>query len=413
VIDDPLELMLRPLAVGEFFANHWDRAAAHVRGDVERFAALLDVADWRARRGIGATDAARVDDAGVQHQRRIANEDIDAALAGGATVCADVSSSPRLAEALQSLRDRWVPGPEPAFAKLYASPAGAGFAMHMDAHHVFVLHLEGRKRWTYSPQPVVTAPLFGGKIVDGRAVHTFPRDGVPIVGDDGRPIAPPGSDDLVTVELLPGDCLYLPPGSWHTTRALEACVAVSVSPPRAAALPFVLRMLERQLVLVPALRRDLVRAPASAGPVSADVRKAIDGALAAIAELAGGIDRRLLHRAWALQAYAADRAAPPAATPPVAIRRKDVLEHGGDFEWLVAPIDGHEQVCLYRSGAEWTLPIDARGFIESLAKQRSFAAETAMAWDRRLDWNGTRDFLEQLVGAGILVVRADVRTSTG
>lgn len=400
MIEDLLAHMIRPLAVGELFATHWDRAALHVRGQAERFAELFDVADWHARRELGVVDAARVDASGVQHQRRIAADDIDAALAAGETVCADVSSR---VHGLQALRDRWVPASEPAFAKLYASPTGAGFAMHMDAHHVFVLQLEGRKRWTYSPHPVVTAPLVGGKIVGDRAVCTFPRDGVPIAGDDGRPLAPPSSDDLVTVELVPGDCLYLPPGSWHTTRALAPSVAVSVSPPRAPALPFVLRMLEQQLTRIPALRRDLVRSTNDTGPLAIDPRRAIDAALAAIAELAGGVDRRLLHRAWALQAFAAERAIPAVAATPTALRRTDVLAHAGPFEWLVAPVDGSELVCLYQRGAEWTLPIDARGFIESLAQHRSFAAEDAMAWDRRLDWNGTRDFLAQLVAAGILV----------
>jgi hypothetical protein len=402
VNSDPLEVILRPLAVGEFLAAHWDREAVHVRGDVERFAALLDVDDWRARREIGATDAAIVDERGVQHQRRIASADIDAALAGGATVCADVSASPRLAAALQVLRDRLVPGPELAFAKLYASPSSAGFAMHMDAHHVFVLQLEGRKRWTYSPRPVVTAPLYGGKLVDGIAVHTFPRDGAPIAGDDGRALAAPRSDELVTVELLPGDCLYLPPGSWHTTCAIGSSLAVSVSPPRAPALPFVLRILEEQLSLVPALRRDLVRTSAGAGPIPIAVRKSIDAALAAVAEVAGSLDHRVFHRAWALQAHAADRA-PPVAVPAVApIRRKDVLEHVGVFEWLVAPVEGAEQVCVYCDGAEWMLPVDARGFVEALAQHPSFVADAALAWDRRLDWNGTREFLEQLVAAGII-----------
>jgi hypothetical protein len=403
---DPLEVILHPLAIGEFLAAHWDREAVHVRGDVERYAALMDVADWRARRELGATDAALVDERGVQHQRRIAQADIDAALASGATVCADVSASPRLAAALLVLRDRLVPGPEPAFAKLYASPPSAGFAMHMDAHHVFVLQLEGRKRWTYSPRPVVTAPLHGGKIVEGTAVHTFPREGAPIIGDDGTALAAPRSDELVTVELLPGDCLYLPPGSWHTTRAIASSVAVSVSPPRAPALPFVLRLLEEQLASVPALRRDLVRTTVGAGPIPTDVRKSIDAALAAVAELAGTLDRRVLHRAWALQAHAVDR--PPALSDAevAPIRRKDVVAHTSAFEWLVALVDGAEQLCVYSDGAEWTLPVDARGFIEVLAQHPTFVAEAALAWDRRLDWNGTRDFLAQLVAAGLVRVAA-------
>lgn len=405
-MEDSLDIILRPLAVGEFMATHWERAAVHVRGDVGRFEAVFDVADWHARRSLGPTDAAKVDERGRQHQRRVAMADVDALLAAGQTICADVSTHPRIGPLLATLRSL-VPSAESAFAKLYASPPGVGFAVHMDAHHVFVLQLEGRKRWTYSPRPAVTAPLWGGKIDEGRAVHTFPRDGSPIAGDDGRALAVPREDELVTVDLAPGDSLYLPPGSWHTTSALEASVAVSVSPPRSPALAFVLRVLEQQLAMDPALRRDLVRRRAGAGPVPAELRKGIDGALEAIARLAGGMDRRVLHRAWALQAHAREDVVADAEPSHGAIRRKDVLEHADarGFEWIVARIENAEQVCLYGGGAEWTLPIDARGFIEEMAKQTSFTAETALSWDRRLDWNGAREFLEQLVGAGIVRVR--------
>lgn len=405
MIDDPLEVMLRPLPVADFLATHWDRAAVHVQGPAERFSAIYDVADWHARRHVGATDAARVED-GRQHQARIGVGEIDAAFDVGATVCADVSSSPRLAAALRRLRQRLVPGPEPAFAKLYASPVDAGFAMHMDAHHVFVLQLEGRKRWTYSPSPVVTAPLWGGKLEGGRPVHTFPRDGAPIADDRGRALAAPGADDLVTIELAPGDCLYLPPGSWHTTRALEPSIAISLSPPRQAAVTFVLRALEQHLALVPELRRDLVRLHEGPGPVPAEIRRAIDGALAAVVRTATDLDRRALHRAWALQAHAADEVVdePPPTSP---IRRKDVLVHADvrGFTWVVAPVEGGEQLCLYRDGAEWTLPVDARGFVDALARHPEFVAESALAWDRRLDWDAAREVLQQLADAGVLRVR--------
>ncbi|HET6585139.1 MAG TPA: hypothetical protein VFG69_16895, partial [Nannocystaceae bacterium] len=90
--EDSLDVILRPLAVGELMATHWERAAVHVRGDVARFAAVFDVADWHARRSLGPTDAARVDERGRQHQRRVTVAEVDGLLASGATICADVSS---------------------------------------------------------------------------------------------------------------------------------------------------------------------------------------------------------------------------------------------------------------------------------------------------------------------------------
>jgi hypothetical protein len=91
-------------------------------------------------------------------------------------------------------------------------PGGQGFATHYDTHDVFVLQVEGRKRWRVH-EPVLVDPLerqpWGGRADEVAA------------SADG----PPALD----VELAPGDALYLPRGWLHAATALdERCLHLTL-----------------------------------------------------------------------------------------------------------------------------------------------------------------------------------------
>jgi hypothetical protein len=91
----------------------------------------------------------------------------------------------------------------PVQANAYLTPErGRGFATHYDTHDVFVLQVEGRKRWVVH-EPVLVDPLerqpWGGRAGEVAAVA------------DG----PPALD----LELAPGDALYLPRGWLHSATA--------------------------------------------------------------------------------------------------------------------------------------------------------------------------------------------------
>jgi hypothetical protein len=92
----------------------------------------------------------------------------------------------------------------PVQVNAYLTPAGGqGFASHYDTHDVFVLQVEGRKRWRIHT-PVLVDPLqrqpWGGRADEVAATA------------DGEPV--------LDVELAPGDTLYLPRGWLHTATAL-------------------------------------------------------------------------------------------------------------------------------------------------------------------------------------------------
>lgn len=94
----------------------------------------------------------------------------------------------------------------PVQVNAYLTPAqSTGFSDHYDVHDVFVLQVEGQKRWRIR-SPVHPLPLRDQPWTDRRlAVERGAAD---------KP--------LIEATLRPGDCLYLPRGYLHSAIALGA-----------------------------------------------------------------------------------------------------------------------------------------------------------------------------------------------
>ncbi|HET8614307.1 MAG TPA: cupin domain-containing protein [Actinomycetales bacterium] len=82
-------------------------------------------------------------------------------------------------------------------------PQSRGFDDHYDVHDVFVLQVEGEKRWRVH-EPVHRAPLRDQPWTDHRATVE----------------AAAGTEPVIDTVLRPGDCLYLPRGYLHAATAL-------------------------------------------------------------------------------------------------------------------------------------------------------------------------------------------------
>lgn len=92
----------------------------------------------------------------------------------------------------------------PVQANAYVTPPqNQGFSNHYDVHDVFVLQIEGEKRWEIHA-PVLDAPLRDQPWSDRKAAV------------QQRAAQPP----LIEAVLKPGDCLYLPRGFLHAATAL-------------------------------------------------------------------------------------------------------------------------------------------------------------------------------------------------
>ena len=92
----------------------------------------------------------------------------------------------------------------PVQANAYVTPPqNQGFSAHYDVHDVFVLQIEGEKRWRIH-RPIFESPLRDQPWADRKA-HV-----------EKRAQEPP----LIEALLRPGDCLYLPRGYLHAATAL-------------------------------------------------------------------------------------------------------------------------------------------------------------------------------------------------
>ncbi len=92
----------------------------------------------------------------------------------------------------------------PVQVNAYITPAqNTGFSDHYDVHDVFVLQIEGEKRWRIRP-PVHPQPLRDQPWTDHRAAVQQAASREP----------------LIETTLQPGDCLYLPRGYLHSATAL-------------------------------------------------------------------------------------------------------------------------------------------------------------------------------------------------
>jgi bifunctional lysine-specific demethylase and histidyl-hydroxylase NO66 len=116
---------------------------------------------------------------------------------------------------LQALHRTWPPVLEfcqrlaaelghPVQANAYVTPPqNQGFSAHYDVHDVFVLQIDGEKRW-HIHSPVLVSPLRDQAWNDRKAAV------------EKRAEEPP----LIEAVLKPGDCLYLPRGYLHAATAL-------------------------------------------------------------------------------------------------------------------------------------------------------------------------------------------------
>lgn len=92
----------------------------------------------------------------------------------------------------------------PVQANAYVTPPGSrGLGVHYDTHDVFVLQLAGGKEWSIF-EPVLEDPLPSQPWSAGQAAPDEP---------------------LLSVELRPGDCLYVPRGFLHSARARDGVSA--------------------------------------------------------------------------------------------------------------------------------------------------------------------------------------------
>jgi ribosomal protein L16 Arg81 hydroxylase len=205
-----LAQLLSPFPAREFLASHWEKKPLHVKRSLPAWAArLVSVHDVDVILATGRTTANDISLVKTEGGKSV-QADVPRAPDGAPNIAAiGQAYADGYTVVLNSLHRRW-----PAVAalraglsddlghainmNLYLTPAGAqGFQAHMDGHEVFVLQLDGPKRWeVYKPN------------------YRLPLESRLEVGALGKAVLSP--------ELEPGDLLYIPRGFIHRAHTTDA-----------------------------------------------------------------------------------------------------------------------------------------------------------------------------------------------
>ena len=392
----------------EFARTYWNRRWLHARRGLDEIRSALGGAwgmkQWRTAIELGwrwPGSPHTLQASGVPgkyaERLRLQPEQIDEALANGATIIGDVLDE-RLTRFGAALKDELnVPGPMSTYASL--SPGGDAAVPHYDGSHVFVLQLEGSKQWRLSPGPVVTNPSRGRRVSADGQLDTPHR------GED-ETFDPVDLNGLDTVQLEAGDFLYVPAGTIHATATAGHSLSImfNFAPPRFDAL--VELLVRRTLGAMPAWRG---LPPGAQGANSDYLNEGLERVRETLADLHA--ESPEVQAAWdemtanlgALQnsfaarqhpgATALDAAARLRVNPLYPVRYGERMDADGELR--VTVYLGEDLITDTGAGAEFLREVVARG---------SFTAEEACYWSGEpYDWDVVRSYLASLVEQRLLV----------
>jgi ribosomal protein L16 Arg81 hydroxylase len=300
-----LEGLHGELSPQRFFESVWQREACLLRGRPDRFTSLFDRAAFdAATRRCQQLKAYSRDERGWPVETPIGPERAAESFAAGATLCASsIEGDPRLDAFLRAFAAEVLHAGEVGF-NAYHSPDGQGFELHLDDHPVWILQIEGRKRWWYSPRPALP---------DAPATLTFPP-GVPALRTAwGALVKRPEEASLVGAVLEPGDALYMPQGTWHRAAAAGRSLGLTLAVSRASTLELVQRAVVARLASRPEARRNLPgfwAAELGVGELRPELRRPLEEGLRALQQSLSEITADELGALW----WEAARSAAPAAS---------------------------------------------------------------------------------------------------
>jgi 50S ribosomal protein L16 3-hydroxylase len=209
------EDLFGPVTRDEFVKTYWRKRPLHVRGKPDRYAGLVDRAKFFALAGHPKAEvfAGLPDDKNRFHQIPVSASQAAHLFDTGFTIQVEDLHHvvPELLQLANMVRDAL--GIYAAMeAGMFLSPPSRGYPCHFDPNpDIWILQVEGTKKWRYSASPAVSNPL----------VQTvMPRAGAPR-GDPWYELDRPDVSTFIETDLEPGDLLYFPGGLWHAAEAVH------------------------------------------------------------------------------------------------------------------------------------------------------------------------------------------------
>lgn len=370
-----LDYLLHPVSVETFVSDYADRRALLIEGAGEKFAALgfdreaFFRAAERFDAGAQRLKAALPPTPGVEDEQYIPALPLQlrALFESGLTVCAAGISDNHRRLAAFAEGVRYALSVADLRFNSYLSPDGSGFNLHYDVKPIFLIQVEGRKRWWYGAEPIEPRP----------AVYSSSWD-------DKPPLA-----ELEQTTLEPGDVLYLPAFTWHRARAEGYSLGITLGTKGVANLP-VRRALESGRFFaawpVGPLEPPLDPAQCESGDLPPAARSYLEAQLAALREDLAAITVEDLWRHWLAEIQ-------PPKGPAREVAGSEIfstleLRRTRRFPVFFEPGDaaGEAELRVWSAGRSVRLDRSARPLAEWLLAQEQLAVSEAIN-------RGTRDGL--------------------
>jgi ribosomal protein L16 Arg81 hydroxylase len=387
--------LLKPITV-EDFAHKWNKQSCVFLGRRDRFTDLaFDRSELKMalRAGRLAVKAQYMDPTAGHTELAIDPGQVDDQFAQGRTICVQNIDKvlPALARQTSALR-RSMQFAGPVNFSCYWSPESGGFDLHCDDHPVFILQIEGMKKWRYCATPAVDR-TFGSIVYSEQRLRDLRAIGLDIRDPD----------HLESVTLTPGDMLYLPAGTWHQTCAVGGqSLGLTLRCFEGSAFDLVQSMLDRHMT--DHRWHEMLPLVGGQGPdplsIPPDVAALLAARLGELKDFVAGLTVMDLAQVWAEQ-FAHRGTRSPA---PIAVTAGDQLLVSRNA--VVLRSDGGDPSGTYwvhNGTAECKLSLADPRWFENVMRTGSFTAGQSCHWGSEpLSWEMTRSWLEELIYAGLV-----------
>ncbi|KRS19210.1 JmjC domain-containing protein [Roseovarius indicus] len=216
--------LLGDMTADTFRTNYNNARTVHLPGAMSDQRHHLDFSELRAL--VENLDNAAeywLDEAGVERSVSLDGKTAwQRAQEGCTLICNGLS---RVSEPARALSESMIDGLDgegwPGARLFYSTAFDYGYASHLDPFATFTVQVSGRKRWFASPTP----ERFDVQKLSHSVIMPAPGEieEMPFFTFRHRE-----ETDMQSFDLMPGDVLYFPAGTWHRAVSLEPSLSVAI-----------------------------------------------------------------------------------------------------------------------------------------------------------------------------------------
>jgi ribosomal protein L16 Arg81 hydroxylase len=286
------------------------------------------------------------------------------------------------------------------------TPEEGGLGMHFDQHHVFIIQVEGCKRWQFSTRPADDAPISAVSGARDEFISAYEAD------NPWVQVRLPKDTELQEVTLSPGDVLYMPPGIWHNGMTDDYSLSITTYVELLNPAQILLERLGEAMIQQADWRRHVpLPQPGEFNTleVPASIHRFFAARLDEIRAELQTLSADDLVDGWLADVYSCDMPAPSAITNEET-KPDDVLARTDAFPLRYSVVNddsGTPQLQLYLPDNHLTLPITGQRLLDEIRRQDQFRAGDAIEWaegDMKLEWLEVAPLLNLLIESGVLSV---------